>query len=199
MEIPEDNHITFLIMAIIAVVSLIALKNKKVFEKLLLHPATVIHYREYHRVITSALVHNNLLHLGLNLFMLYVFCSGIEEMQTGPGRSGLLLIAGSGLLGGSLFTLWINRKMINYSTTGASGIVFGTLCSYLVLNPYQIHLHLPVIGGVPDVYIAVGYLAILVIYSQKYKAMKIDYFIHIGGAIGGLLTTFGLYYRMIGI
>ena len=197
MEVPEDNYISYSLAAIILVVSLYAIADKKVLQALILHPASVIHKKEYYRIVSSGLVHNSIPHLAINLFMFFVFCSGLEEAQGGPGLSGLLAIAGSSLLGGHLLSLWIYRKDLNYSSAGASAIVFGFLCSFLIFHPHEKHLFIPGIGSVPNIYTAIGYLAVMVIYSKKYNEGRVDYGIHVGGGIAGALTTLLMYPSLV--
>ena len=189
MVIPEDNYITYSLLAIISAVSLYGIYNKRVFQAMILHPASVIHKKEYYRILSSALVHNSILHLGLNLFMLYIFCSGLEESASGLGRLSLMLIIGSSLLVGHLLSLIIYRRNITYSCAGASGIVIGCMFSYMILHPFKNHLSFPLIGTIPNIYATAGYLALTLFYSRKFNKGKIDYGVHIGGAVGGSLIT----------
>ena len=189
MIIPEDNYITYSLAAIISAVSLYAITNKKAFQALILHPASVIHKKEYYRILSAALVHNNILHLALNVLMLYVFCSGLEESVSGPGRLSLLLIIGNSLLAGHLLSLIVYRRDITYSCAGASGIAIGCMCSYLILHPFENHVSIPLMGTIPNIYAAAGYLALLLMYSRKFNGGKIDYSVHVGGGLGGSLTT----------
>ncbi len=195
--IPEENYITYSLAAIISAVSLYALRDKKVFNRLILHPASVIHKKEYYRLISSALVHHDILHLILNLFMFYVFCSGLEESMPEPGRFGVLAIVGSSLLCGHLLSLFLYRRDITYSCAGASAIVFGCLCSFLIFNPFEKHLSIPMTGAIPNIYTALCYLAVMLIYSRKFNEGKVDYSIHLGGSVGGLLTTISMYPTLI--
>jgi len=193
MIIPKDNYITYSLAALILIVSLYAMTDKKVFQALILHPASVIHKNEYYRLVSSALVHNNIPHLAINLFIFYVFCSGLEEARPGPGLSGLVAIGGGRRLGGHLLSLWLYRKDFNYSCAGASGVIFGFLCSFLFIYSQERHLIIPGIGAIPNIFTAIGYLAVMLIYSMKYNDGKVDYSIHVGGGIGGVVTTLLMY------
>lgn len=193
MVIPEDNYITYSLAAIILAVSLYGIYNKRVFHAMVLHPASVIHKKEYYRIISSAFVHNNIPHLAINLFMFFVFCSGLEETKPGPGFPGLLIIAGGSLLGGHLLSLWLYRNDLNYSCAGASAIVFGFLCGFLIFHAFEKHLFIPGVGSIPNIYTAIGYLAVMLFYSKKYNDGKVDYSIHVGGGIAGVITTLIMY------
>lgn len=135
MIIPEDNYITYSLLAIILAVSLYAIAYKKAFQALILHPASVIHKKEYYRIFSSVLVHNNTAHLAINILMLYVYCSGLEESGPHPRRLTLALTIISSLLMGHLASLFIYRKDMTYSSAGASGVAIGCMCSYLILHP----------------------------------------------------------------
>lgn len=121
--------------------------------------------------------------------MLYVFCSGLEEMGAKPGRMAVALIITSSWLAGNLFSFLVNRRDITFSSAGCSGIVLGCLCSYLILNPTESHLVIPFIKPVPNMYTILIYLLLILLYSLKYSKGKVDYSMHLGGAVGGALTT----------
>ncbi len=189
MIIPEDNYLTFTLLAIISVASLFALADKKVFQALILHPASVIHKKEYYRVVTSALVHNNVPHLAINLLMLYVYCSGIEESDLEPSVLTLSVVVLNSLFAGHLLSLIINRHDIAYCSAGASGVAIGCMCSYLILNPFGNHFSLPFANNIPNIYSAAFYLVLMLFYSRKFSGGKIDYGVHFGGGIGGAATS----------
>lgn len=197
MGIQIENYITFFLMAIISAVSLYGIYNKRAFQAMILHPASVLHRKEYYRVVSSALVHHNFLHLGLNLFMIYVFLSGIEETTMGTARISVIIIIVNSLVCGSLLSLYFYRKNIDYSSVGASSIVFGCLCSFLMLKPFENHLFLPLAGAIPNIYTSIVYVAIMLIYSRRLDKGKIDYSVHFGGGLGGLITTILIYPNML--
>lgn len=189
MIIPEDNLITFLLIAIISAVSLYALRNKNVFHQLVFHPVSVIHKKEYYRIVSSALVHNNLLHLGLNIFLLYVFCTGIEESIPRSERFHLFLIIINSLLGGNLLSFIVYRRNVEYSSAGASGIVIGCISSYMIFHPFDKHLSIPLLDEIPNIYSMPAFLIIMLAYSKKFNRGEIDYSVHFGGGFGGIVTT----------
>ncbi|MGH1494039.1 MAG: rhomboid family intramembrane serine protease [Acidimicrobiales bacterium] len=74
---------------------------------------------EWWRVITSAFLHGSLLHIGFNMYALWILGNSLEE-GVGKLRFGLLYLAG--LLGGSFAVLAFD---FNVPTLGASGAVLG--------------------------------------------------------------------------
>lgn len=186
--IPEGNYITSTLITMILAVSIYAFANKKVFQALILHPVSVLHKKEYYRILSSALVHNNILHLLINILMLYVYCSGLEESGPGP-RITLVIAIVSSLLAGHLLSQFIYRKDITYSSAGASGVAIGCMCSYLILHPFENHVSLPFVDNIPNIFSAVGYLFIIMFYNRKFNRGKIDYSIHVGGGLGGAAAS----------
>jgi len=69
------------------------------------------------RLVTAAFLHGGLLHLGFNMYALYLFGPGIERQVGGPAF--LSLYVGSAVAGGAAFFLF------DVATTGASGAAVG--------------------------------------------------------------------------
>ncbi len=83
----------------------------------LLGPA--IEFGEWWRIVTSGFLHFNLLHIGFNMYALWIFGQTLEK---GVGAVRFALIYTAGLLGGSLAVLLF---AFNQETLGASGAVLG--------------------------------------------------------------------------
>ena len=81
---------------------------------------------EWYRLVTSGFMHFGVIHLGMNMFFLYLLGNEMEPML-GRVRFGLLYLAS--LLGGSAGVLLLDPGSI---TAGASGAVFGLLGAYAV-------------------------------------------------------------------
>lgn len=81
---------------------------------------------EWYRLVTSGFLHFGIIHLGMNMFFLYLLGNEMEPML-GRVRFGLLYAAS--LLGGSAGVVLIDQGSI---TAGASGAVFGLLGAYAV-------------------------------------------------------------------
>ena len=84
------------------------------------------------RIFTAMFLHFNLLHIGLNMFSLFLI-GGVVEMVFGKWRY-LLIYLGSGIVGGIL-TFYVSP--LNTLAAGASGAifgVFGALGVFYILN-----------------------------------------------------------------
>ncbi|MCP3992917.1 MAG: rhomboid family intramembrane serine protease [Actinomycetia bacterium] len=74
---------------------------------------------EWWRIVTSGFLHGSLLHIGFNMYALWIFGPTLER-GLGPIRFGLAYAAG--LLGGAMAVLLFNFET---PTLGASGAVLG--------------------------------------------------------------------------
>jgi len=87
----------------------------------------VINYRWYWQLITAMFVHHNIIHLGFNLFWLYVL--GIQfERSFGPNKLITVYLL-SGLVGNILTVFLLPLIAVS---GGASGAIFG-IFGYLLL------------------------------------------------------------------
>lgn len=81
------------------------------------------------RAITSIFAHYGIIHIGLNMYTLWIFGQVLEPM-IGRGRyAALFLMAG---VGGSLGVMFL--APINVGVAGASGAIFGMLGALLVIH-----------------------------------------------------------------
>ncbi|NND74779.1 MAG: rhomboid family intramembrane serine protease [Ilumatobacter sp.] len=91
----------------------------------------------WYRLVTSGFMHFGLIHIGLNMYFLYILGPMLERPL---GRVGLLALYAASLLGGSLGVLVLDSGGI---TAGASGAVFGLMAGASVglwrrgVNPFS--------------------------------------------------------------
>ncbi len=83
-------------------------------------------YGEYYRLVTSGFLHFGVLHLGLNMWLLYLLGQMLEPAL---GRVKFSLLYTAGLLGGSAGALLLMSLTNNSATGGASGAVFGLMAA----------------------------------------------------------------------
>jgi membrane associated rhomboid family serine protease len=76
---------------------------------------------EWYRLLTSGFLHFGIIHLGFNMYFLYVLG---PQLESPLGRGRFLLLYLASLLGGALGVVLIDSGGI---TAGASGAVFGLL------------------------------------------------------------------------
>jgi len=173
------NIVLIVIIAINAIVSFKGFNDISFFRKYEFHVGS-IRAGEQYRMITSAFLHADITHLGLNMFTLYMFAPGvIWEL----GVFGFLLVYIISLAAGSLLTLYFHKNDYWYRAIGASGAVMGVLFSGILLEP-----DMTINFFIPGYLFGIGYL-LFSIYGMKAKNDNIGHVAHFGGAIGGYAVT----------
>lgn len=128
---------------------------------------------EWYRLVTSGFMHFGILHLGLNMYFLWVLGPMLER-PLGRGRYFLLYLAS--LLAGSLGVVLLDSGGI---TAGASGAVFGLMGAAAVglwrrgVNPFSTNI---------------GTLLLLNL-GITFLVPGISIGGHLGGALGGALCA----------
>jgi len=140
--------------------------------------------KEKIRMLSSGFLHVDWMHLGFNMYALYVFGDIIATIL---GTVGFLIIYLGSLLAGSLYTLFYHKKEPYYSAVGASGAVSGIVYSSILLFP-DMQLLLFFAIPIPGYVFGVGYL-LYSIYGMKKQVGNIGHAAHLGGAIGGFVLT----------
>ncbi|MHB8533393.1 MAG: rhomboid family intramembrane serine protease [Solirubrobacteraceae bacterium] len=149
-----------------------------VFQEGVLYREAIAAGHQYWRLVTAGFLHENLLHIGFNMYLLYVLGTMFER-AFGPGRFlAVYLVA---LLAGSFGALLATPDL----TLGASGAVFGLMgAAAIELRARGISVMQSGIGGL---------ILINLVLSFVFSGISVG--AHIGGLIGGGLA--GLAFRAI--
>ena len=127
---------------------------------------------EWYRLITVALTHAGLLHLGFNMYALMVLGNPLEAAF---GTRKLLLVFFFSLLTGSLTSAYF-ASATSYSV-GASGAIFGLFGAMLIVGNR--------IGAeVRSIYVIIG-----INFAIGFALGGVDWKAHLGGLIGGLISA----------
>ncbi|CAM1360360.1 Rhomboid family protein [Tenacibaculum sediminilitoris] len=137
------------------------------------------------RMLSSGFLHVDWLHLGFNMYALYLFG---KVVNSNLGTVNFLLIYFASLLSGSMYSLYQHKQTLYYSAVGASGAVSGIIFSSIMLYPDMELIMLPIPVPIPGYIFGVGYL-LYSIYGMKNQVGNIGHSAHLGGAIGGYLIT----------
>jgi membrane associated rhomboid family serine protease len=157
-------------------------------EDYLFWPQAVLARRQFYRLITSGFLHRDLMHLGMNMVVLYFFGPMIERVF-GPVQF-LIIYLGS-ILGGSLLALYVHRYH-DYRALGASGGVSGILLAHILLFPGgKIYMYFVPIG-IPSWLFAAVYL-LSAFYGMHRQMTNVGHDAHLGGALVGLFTAASLH------
>ncbi|MFP5417155.1 MAG: rhomboid family intramembrane serine protease [Actinomycetes bacterium] len=128
------------------------------------------------QVITSAFTHANWIHLGFNMFVLWVLGPQLERIL---GRARFLALYLGSALTASAFVLWLAEPTT--STVGASGAVFGLMGALLVLATRAR-------GDVRQILVWLGLNVVVTVVG----AGAISWQGHLGGFVGGVALTLAL-------
>jgi len=127
---------------------------------------------EWYRLITVALTHAGLLHLGFNMYALMVLGNPLEAAF---GSRKLLLVFFFSLLTGSLTSAYF-ASATSYSV-GASGAIFGLFGAMVIVGNR--------IGAeVRSIYVIIG-----INFAIGFALGGVDWKAHLGGLIGGLISA----------
>lgn len=140
---------------------------------------------EHIRMVTSAFLHADIMHLGFNMLTLYFFAPVVIQSL---GDISFVIVYFGSLIFGSLLTMMFHKNDYSYRAIGASGAVTGVLYSAILLNPdmslYMFFIPIPI----PAYIFGIGYL-LYSIYGMRAKNDNIGHTAHFGGAIGGYIIT----------
>ena len=127
---------------------------------------------QWYRLLTVALTHGGLLHLGFNMYSLMVLGNPIEEAF---GKNKFLIIFFASLLTGSLASSYF--ASIYSASVGASGAVFGLFGAMVVVGKR--------IGAdIRSIVVIVGLNFVF-----GFALGGVDWRAHLGGLIGGYITS----------
>ena len=139
---------------------------------------------EFYRLLTCTFLHGSIIHLGVNMYSLWVIGSQVE---TYIGKLKYLVIYILSAIMGSLFSILFLENSISI---GASGAIFGLMGSLLYFG-YHYRLYL-------SNTLTTQLIPIIILnLSLGFMLNGIDNAAHIGGLIGGYLSTMivGLKYK----
>lgn len=194
MDYFSQFPITSALIAANIVATLIAFAAPDFFEQNLFRVRPILKQGEWHRVVTSAFLHVNGLHLLVNMFVLYMFGPILETVL---GVGGYLLVYFAALLGASVWMLADKRGEPEYSAVGASGAVSGVVLAFCLFEPFQM-LYLFFILPMPAFVFGIGYIA-LSFWLSRQESTMVAHGAHLGGALAGLAATLLVYPEVIGI
>jgi membrane associated rhomboid family serine protease len=136
------------------------------------------------RMISAGFLHADWMHLGFNMYALYLFGGIVSSML---GIFSFLIIYFGSLLAGSLYSYFYHKDEPYYSAIGASGAVSGIVYASILLFP-DMKLLLFFAIPMPGYVFGVGYL-LYSIYGMKKQLGNIGHAAHLGGTIGGFAIT----------
>jgi membrane associated rhomboid family serine protease len=164
---------TYLLIAVICGAYLVQLLVPSIQQQLFLPNIDYLSAtNQWYRLLTVALTHGGLLHLGFNMYSLMVLGNPIEEAF---GKNKFLIIFFASLLTGSLASSYL--ASIYSASVGASGAVFGLFGAMVVVGKR--------IGA--DIRSIVVIIGLNFVFG--FALGGVDWRAHLGGLVGGYITS----------
>ena len=123
---------------------------------------------EWYRLLTVALLHGSLIHLGFNMYALWLFGPALEAAL---GRSRFAALVLVSALGGSAASYAFSR--LEQPSVGASGAIFGLFAAYMVVGR-RLGRDISALVVLLGINVALGFLV-----------ANVDWRAHAGGFITG--------------
>jgi membrane associated rhomboid family serine protease len=180
---------TVIIVVITALISFIAFSNSKVMDSLIFWPPAVSMRHEYWRFVTCGLIHADFMHLLFNMFTLYFFGKGLENLYM--GELGLqhyyfLLLYILALIVANIPTYLKRKDDYSYRSLGASGAVCAVVFAVVLIKPWsEIYLYGIRMPALIYALLFMGYS----IYMSKRGGDNVNHDAHIWGAVFGIVFT----------
>ncbi|MEE9437968.1 MAG: rhomboid family intramembrane serine protease [Saprospiraceae bacterium] len=181
--------ITLLIIIVTCIVSYLGFQNRQLFQKMMHHPVSESRNGEWYRMITSGLLHADLMHLGINMYVLWGFGQFIESIFTSQygntfGRLIYLIAYILMIILADIPSFIKHKNNAQYSAIGASGAVSGILFMFILWMPWQ-ELRLYFAIPIPAIIFGVLYL-VYSSWASKKSNDNIGHDAHFWGAIAGI-------------
>ena len=131
--------ITLAIIAVTVLVSMAALNNRALFENLLFQPFVMHERKDWYRFLTHALLHGSVMHLLVNMYVLWMFGTAVEEafveVNGGSALLPYLILYIGGVVLSSVPGYFKHRYDPAYRAVGASGATSAVVFSFILLHP----------------------------------------------------------------
>ncbi|MBP6661193.1 MAG: rhomboid family intramembrane serine protease [Chitinophagales bacterium] len=191
--------ITYIIIGITVITSLMAFNNQKLLSDLMFNAYVIDQRKQYFRFVSSGLIHADLGHLFFNMFTLYFFGTAVENsfrvMFPEMASTLYILLYISGLIMSSLFSFFKHKENPHYNALGASGAVSAILfCSIMIYPTMGISIYF--LPGIPAYIFGPLYLMYCV-YMAKRGMDNIGHEAHFFGAVWGILYIVVLHHQVL--
>jgi membrane associated rhomboid family serine protease len=131
--------ITYIIIAITVLVSITSMDNPTLKNKMMFNAYMIHNRKEWYRFFSNGLIHADYIHLGFNMFSLYMFGRGVEEgyayLFEAKGVLFFILLYVGGIAMSSLYSYEKHKNDIYYNALGASGAVSAVIFAFIILHP----------------------------------------------------------------
>lgn len=178
--------ITLLIVIVTSLISFQAFNNINLKNTLLFRPTLIKDRKEYYRFISSGFIHADMMHLLVNMYVLYQFGEQIENVfitifQPAVGRIIFFVFYITAIIVSSIPTYFRHQDNFSYAALGASGATSALVFAFILFAPWQWFVFPPL----PGIILGFAYLAYSS-YMDKKGTSNIGHNQHFWGAIYGV-------------
>ena len=137
-------YLTLFLIVITSGISVLAFNNLDLFNKLKFNAYMVWHKNEYSRLLTNGLIHSGWMHLGFNMYVLWMFGEMIEPVFSSPdffpytykfGKALYIIMYVVAIPISSVLSLIKHKNNHYYNAVGASGAVSAVVFTTILLAP----------------------------------------------------------------
>ena len=176
---------TLLIIAVTVLVSVLAMKNQRLMDRLVFWVHAIRRNHQWDRFVTHGFVHADFSHLAFNMITLFFFGQFVERIVSARlGSFGFLLFYLSAIVVAIVPTYLKHRNQANYMSLGASGAVSAMTLVFALVNPWSLIFVFFI--PVP----AIIYAALFIGYSiwrDRQQGDNVNHNAHLAGALYGIL------------
>lgn len=181
-------------MAITALVSYKAFQDSSLKWRFMFNAYEIKRKKEWYRFFSHGLIHADWVHLGLNIYVLYLFGGKVEhefikEFGMVRGIVNYLLLYIGGLAVSSFYSYAKHQDNPNYNSLGASGAVSAVVFASIALFPMDKLGIILIPFYIPGVIFGALYL-LYSNYMAKKQMDNIGHDAHFWGALFGFVITF---------
>ncbi|MXV14877.1 rhomboid family intramembrane serine protease [Hufsiella ginkgonis] len=179
----ETPVASFIFLVTIAT-SLYAFYNDEIYHKFMLNPYSVSRNERVYSIITSGLIHLDMMHLVFNMIA-FTFAFPLE-LELGHWQFGALYIASLAL--SDIGTIVKHKDNYGYNSLGASGAVSAVIFSYILFAP-KTGIGLIFLPGINIPGYIFGPLYLVYSAYAANKESRINHDAHFYGAVAGIIIT----------
>ncbi len=184
--------VTNITVGITCLISFILMQNQAGKAYLLFHPVTIRRHHQWYRFLTSGFVHGDMVHLLINMFVLWSFGNAIERFYF-PTFLGehvalkFMVLYFGGIVAASVPDYVRYNRNPNYAALGASGGVSAVVFAAILFEPWQ-NLYLYGVIAIPQILAGAAYLYYSW-YQDRRAKDNIAHMAHFAGAVWGFVAT----------
>ena len=182
--------VTYGIIAITALISIMAFSNQQLLERMMFYPYGILRNKSYGRFISHGFIHANWGHLLFNMITLFFFGGSVEfyfmdHYGATTGRIIYLLLYTVAIVVSSIPAYVKHKQNSYYRSLGASGAVSAVLFASILIHPLSTLFIIPIPIPIPAWLFGPLYL-LYSYYMAKRGSDNIGHDAHFMGAVFGL-------------